>query len=177
MTNYVVLKTFIDKETQQQYVKGSTYSPSNEERASHLESGGYIAHEESQMAKTQQQNQTNVQTNNQMDNQYKTVVNGQEVDVKQAQQMQEQFEAQNNQTGIQAHHDNSSEHVQAGQTAQNTQAKARAKKEVNQVNVQSGQSHLSQQAGQQAQTQQQGEVNQEYLNLKGNANAKTKKVE
>ena len=33
---------------------------------------------------------------------------------------QEAFEAQNNQTGVQAHHDNSSEAVQAGQIAQNS---------------------------------------------------------
>lgn len=77
----------------------------------------------------------------------KTVINGQEVSVHDACAAQESFEAQNTQTGIQSHHDNSSEAVQAGQTAQNSpmqkmqQNMQRAA--VKQSNVQSGQSHLS----------------------------------
>lgn len=49
----------------------------------------------------------------------KTVVNGQELSVKDAQAAEESFMRQNTQTGIQAHHNNNSEAVEAGQVAQN----------------------------------------------------------
>ena len=55
------------------------------------------------------------------------MINGQEVTLKEAQAAEEAFNQQNNQTGIQAHHDNSSEAVQAGETAQNAQRKTRSK--------------------------------------------------
>ena len=73
----------------------------------------------------------------------KTVVNGQEVSVQQAQAAAEAFDKQNNQTGIQQHHDNSSEAVQAGQTAKNAASMNESKLNLKQVNMQSGQSHLS----------------------------------
>ena len=77
----------------------------------------------------------------------KTVINGQEVSVHDACATQEAFEAQNNQTGVQAHHDNSSEAVQAGQIAQNS-AMQRMQQNmqhtaVKQSDLQSGQSHLA----------------------------------
>ena len=83
---------------------------------------------ENQAQNQAQQNQATNQTNqkNQAAAKYaeaKTVVNGQEVSVQQAQAAEEAFNKQNNQTGVQAHHDNSSEAVQAGQTAQNAATK------------------------------------------------------
>ena len=52
-------------------------------------------------------------------NEAKTLVNGQEVTLQEAKSAEESFNKQNTQTGIQAHHDNSTEAVQAGQVAQN----------------------------------------------------------
>lgn len=77
----------------------------------------------------------------------KTIINGQEVSVHDACAAQESFEAQNTQTGIQSHHDNSSEAVQAGQVAQNSalqnmqQNMQRAA--IKPSELQSGQSHLA----------------------------------
>ena len=90
-------------------------------------------------------NQKNVQAN-QKAVEAKTVLNGQEVSVNAAQAAQEAFEAQNNQTGVQAHHDNSSEAVQAGQVAQNAagQNMQQQKAAVKQSDLQSGQQHLAQ---------------------------------
>jgi hypothetical protein len=78
----------------------------------------------------------------------KTVVNGQEVKVKEAQAAEEAFNKQNTQTGIQQHHDNSTEAVQAGEMAQNASTQNMQQQQSNagvkQVDLQSGQQHLSQ---------------------------------
>ncbi len=115
----------------------------------------------------------------------KTVINGQEMSVKDACAAQEAFEAQNNQTGVQAHHDNSSEAVQAGQAAQNSamqnmqQHMQRAA--VKQSNVQSGQAHLashiqSAPASQSQQTtQQENAAIQNSIDANAKAKAKTAK--
>jgi hypothetical protein len=119
----------------------------------------------------QASNQANNQANNQMveqqiqqRNEAKTVVNGKVVPLKEIQVAEELFNQQNTQTGIQAHHDNSSEAVQTGQVAQNQQILSQAmtnlenaKSIINQVNVQSGQQHLEeymQQAQQEIQSAQ-----------------------
>lgn len=102
----------------------------------------------------------------------KTVVNGQEVSVQQAQAAAEAFDKQNNQTGIQAHHDNSSEAVQAGQTAQNAATMNESKLNLKQTNMQSGQSHLSG-AGAQVQS----EASQQAMAQQAAAKAKAKKAD
>jgi hypothetical protein len=133
----------------------------------------------------QQSNQANVQSNNQagaqgnqannqqvqqmiqQQNELKTVVNGKVVPLQEAQVGEELFNNQNTQTGIQDHHDNTTEAVQSGQVAQNMQQAfseamtnlENAKSFMNQANVQSGQQHLesfmkqAQQEIQQAQQQ------------------------
>jgi len=103
----------------------------------------------------------------------KTVINGQEVSLEQAQAAEQQAAMQNTQTGIQAHHDNSSEAVEAGKTATNA-----AK---NHGNVQSGQSHLAQHvqgAGAAAQgAAAQGAAAQNAAASQAAAKAKTKKAD
>ena len=132
-------------------------------------------------AQTNQASQQNVQSNQannqqvqqmiQQSTEAKTVVNGKVVPLKQVQVAEELFNQQNTQTGIQDHHDNSTEAVQSGQVAQNLfgqnmqQALSEAmtsmesaKSLMNQANVQSGQSHLDsfmQQAQEQIQQAQQ----------------------
>ena len=95
-------------------------------------------------------NQANLQANNQSNQtqqaKVKTVINGQEVDVKAAQAAQEAFEKQNNQTGIQAHHDNSTEAVNAGEMAQQSMNQAQPTetiRPIKQADLQSGQQHLA----------------------------------
>jgi hypothetical protein len=91
----------------------------------------------------QAQNQTNVY-------EAKTVVNGKVVPVSQAQAAEQQAAQQAQQTGVQAHHSNNSEAVQAGQTAAgatNVNAEQEALR-IKQANVQSGQSHMTGQANQ-----------------------------
>lgn len=80
---------------------------------------------------------------------FKTVVNGKVVSIKQAQAAQEAQEANVKQTGIQQAHDNSSEPVQAGQKAQgqrtassSNESARQAEMNIKQVNVQSGQQEL-----------------------------------
>ena len=106
----------------------------------------------------------------------KTVVNGQEVSVQQAQAAEEAFNKQNNQTGIQAHHDNSSEAVQAGQTAQNAAAMNDSNAAVKKVNVQSGQQHLEQhlQSGAQSQAQMNAQEDQQTMQQSIDAKAKAR---
>jgi hypothetical protein len=76
----------------------------------------------------------------------KTVVNGQAVNVKEAQGAEAAFEKQNTRTGIQQHHDNTSEAVEAGQMAQNAAdllaQQTHYKAIVRQADLQSGQQHL-----------------------------------
>jgi hypothetical protein len=107
------------------------------------------------------------------------------VSLKQAQAMEEQFEKQNNQTGIQQHHDNSTESVPAGQVAKNqgNYQQASAQQNIKQSNVQSGQTHFQQVQGQGQQAQSQSEIQaqenqqtiQSSIDEKAKAKAKTQK--
>lgn len=108
----------------------------------------------------------------------RTIVNGKVVPLSEAQAMEEQFNKQNTSTGIQQHHDNSSEAVQAGQVAQNSPQQQEPT--FKQANVQSGQSHLSQNGGQgqsqaQLQKQEDHQTIQNSVDQKAKAKAKTKK--
>lgn len=85
-----------------------------------------------------QTNQANVQANAEA----KTVVNGKVVSLNEALQAEQQAAQQAQQTGIQAHHSNHSEAVQAGQTAQNAAQQQPTNLNIRQANVQSGQSHM-----------------------------------
>ena len=121
------------------------------------------------------------------DNELKTILNGKEVPLQEAQAAEEAFNQQNTQTGIQAHHDNSSEAVQVGQVGQNSAAmlnqeyaKAQA---VKQSEVQSGQSHLEQHsqnaASMQSEAQKKLQEDQQAIQnaMDAKAKAKTKKGE
>jgi hypothetical protein len=127
-----------------------------------------------------QANQQNHQENNQMvqkQNEQKTVVNGKFVSVQQAQQMEEQFNKQNNKTGIQEHHNNQSESVQAGQIAQNQQQvlSQQSGHNIKAVNVQSGQQHLEQFQGQgEMVTEQQKMQQAEHDAVQGSVDANNK---
>jgi SWI/SNF chromatin-remodeling complex subunit SWI1 len=105
----------------------------------------------------------------------KTVINGQEVKVKEAQAAEEAFNKQNTQTGIQAHHDNSSEAVQAGQTAQNAATmNQQTNAAVKQVDVQSGQQHLEQHMQSGAQSQAQMKAQEDHQTMQQSIDAKAK---
>ena len=109
-----------------------------------------------------QQNQQMVEKMVQESNQVKTVMNGKIVPLKDAQATEEQFNKQNTSTGIQQHHDNSSESVPAGEVAKNQQQfqqTSQQEQNIKQTNVQSGQSHLSQS---QVQAQQDHQTIQSY---------------
>jgi hypothetical protein len=152
MTNYIVTRSFQDKNTGENFGIGQTYQATDERRASELEKAGFIAAENSQSAQMakQQANQTANQGNVQSTNQNQasepmTIINGKAVPVSQANQAMEQAEAAQRQSGIQAHHDNSSEPVQAGQTAQQQTVQTQAQPtqvNVRPANVQSGGEHL-----------------------------------
>lgn len=120
----------------------------------------------------QANNQANQQSNQDLQ---KTVVNGKVVSLKQAQQMQEQFEKQNNQTGIQAHHNNQSESVQAGETAQNSNlVNSQVEMNVKQTEVQSGQSHLAGSSAGMTQEQQMQQADHDSVQGSVDADAKSK---
>ena len=80
----------------------------------------------------------------------KTVVNGQAVNVKEAQAAEEAFMRQNTKTGIQQHHDNTTDAVEAGQVGQNAQQLMNQAQQTNYkavvklADLQSGQQHLEQ---------------------------------
>lgn len=136
----------------------------------------------------QENNQQSVQTNqkNNQSNQQvgaKTVVNGKVVPLAQAQQMTEAFEMQNTSTGIQQHHDNSSESVKAGEVGQMVQSQNQdgVASFMKQANVQSGQSHLEQMGQNSAELQgtkaqqmkqEENQVMQDSLDAKAKAKAK-----
>lgn len=135
------------------------------------------------------ENQANNQANNQAfqeqlqkNSEIKTVVNGQVVPLKEA-QMAEQRAAQQvgKKTGIQAHHDNNTEAVEAGQMASGTSMnQAKETLNVKQVNVQSGQAHLDQHMNQAQQGMTEQEHVQEQLQKQAQAKAAaktTKKVD
>jgi hypothetical protein len=93
----------------------------------------------------------------------KTILNGQEVKVKEAQAAEEAFNRSQEgmKTGIQAHHDNSSEAVEAGKIAQNAQQNMQTFGAANNAagvkahDLQSGQAHLQQHIQQAQQSLQQ----------------------
>lgn len=92
---------------------------------------------------------TNQESNNQMNQQAqeaaepRTIINGKMVPLSQATKAMEMAEAAATQTGIQAHHDNTTEAVQAGQVAQQSQAQQQeAQVNIRQANVQSAGEHL-----------------------------------
>jgi hypothetical protein len=167
METYVVTKSFMDRYTRKYYGVGSIYETTDPERAAELERGGYIAPATTEAAvaakaQAQQNQQTNQAANQnseavakahseiQNNAEAKTVVGGKVVSLSAAQNAEAHAEANMKQTGIQAHHDNSSEPVQAGQVAsQQGRTTASSNQEnmnktVNPVNVQSGQEHLNQ---------------------------------
>jgi hypothetical protein len=126
--------------------------------------------------------QTNQQTSQELQ---KTVVNGKVVSLKQAQQIEEQFNQQGQQTGIQAHHNNDSESVPAGQVAQNqnmVQSHSEQQAVINQTNLQSGQSHLEGMQGagmthEQEMQQKDHDAIQGSIDAKASTKAKAKKEE
>lgn len=91
-----------------------------------------------------QQNQANAEKT--VEIQAKTIVNGKEVTLKEAQEMADAAARQTMKTGIQAHHDNSSEAVAAGEVGSNTNVTEQSTANVKQSNMQSGQSHLAKDA-------------------------------
>lgn len=124
--NYIVIKHFQDRLTKEYYGIGSTYQ-GDQQRIEELERGGFIAPAESaeaQNAMQQAQNNAQAQGNNlEKVDKAQTVLDGQMVDVKQAQQAIKQAES-NQQTGIQAAHNNDTEPVEAGKKAKNTNTQA-----------------------------------------------------
>ena len=159
MTNYTVIHAFTDKTNGAQYEIGQTYEAQSEQRARELEQGGYIATQGSQQAQSAQMEQKAAQANAQGLAQAhqeaakaiepKTVINGKVVSLKAAQAAEAYFETSNTQTGVQAHHDNTTEAVPAGQIAQqgqqamNQQGMNQATgASIRQANVQSSQQHL-----------------------------------
>jgi hypothetical protein len=163
MTQYVVVHAFQDKYTKQYYGVGSIYEATDENRAFDLENGGYIVPDNTEAANVAKANATgNAQNSEEIkqvhaqirqDAEPKTMVNGKIVSLSDAKMAQQALEAKTNQkTGIQEHHDNSTEAVQAGQVAKNqqqAQAQVKAQQQMQQTkqqatvaNVQSGQQAL-----------------------------------
>lgn len=120
--------------------------------------------EQQNQVQQNQTQQTNLQANQQMAQQVKkasepkTIVNGQEVTIIEAQAIEEEALMQNTQTGIQQQHDNSSEAVCAGQIAQNSDQLMQQYQQHSAVRpseLQSGQQHLAQHVQQAQQAVQQ----------------------
>lgn len=91
--------------------------------------------------------------------QSQTVVNGKTVSVEQAQAAMQAHESNMTETGIQAHHANTSEAVQAGQKAKNAS-------KMNMQNVQSGEAHLEQHMNQGQATMQADQAAAQMKNAK-----------
>lgn len=148
---YVVTHSFQDKLTKKYYGVGSIYETQDESRAFELENGGYITPETTEAARVAKASAQNMQSNAQTQSDVqreiepKTVVNGKVVPLKQSQEATAAFEAQNTQTGIQDHHNNSSEAVQSGQVAQQqTNATQVQEASIRQANVQAGGENMQQ---------------------------------
>jgi hypothetical protein len=111
----------------------------------------------------------------------KTVINGKTIPLKQAQAAEEAAAQQNTKTGIQQHHDNSSEAVQAGQMGSNQASQETSEFQVKQVNIQSGQQHMQQHmnSGEMSQEQLQAKEDKNTVQsaLDSKAKAKTKKAD
>lgn len=151
----IVVAAFQDKETGKRYNVGESFTAQNEERQRVLERGGFIAAENTEAAKIAI-NEASIESNSQKITQAaeaKTVVNGKVVSLEQAKQAIAESEARNTQTGIQSHHDNSTEAVPSGQFAQQqTKATQYQEQTIRNANVQSGGEHMQQSMNQ---TQQQ----------------------
>lgn len=102
----------------------------------------------------------------------RTIVNGKVVPLQQAVAMEEEFNMQEIKTGIQAHHDNSTESVEAGAIAKNSnmqQASQMQQEEeakpsfLKQANQQSGQSHLEGMQGGMSKAQMDAQEDQKQL--------------
>lgn len=152
---YVVVHAFQDKYTKQYYGVGSIYDATDENRAMDLENGGYIVPDNTEaanaakaMAKGEQAAKANAQELQQAyqqikkDVEPKTVVNGKVVPLKAAQAAEAAFSVKNTQTGVQAHHDNSTEAVPAGGLAQQKVQSQSQQQAQYQANAQSGQQAL-----------------------------------
>ena len=131
-----------------------------------------------QQSQSTGQNQSQKQSQGNQASLERTIVNGKVVPLNEVQAMEEQFNKQNTSTGIQQHHDNSSEAVQAGQVA--SQQLQQQEPTIRQANLQSGQSYLSQNNGQaqsqaQLQKQEDHQTIQNSVDEKAKAKAKTKK--
>jgi hypothetical protein len=193
---YTVIRAFQDKYNNQYYSIGETYNTQDETRTRELESGGYIAPYNTTMAKDAMAQQKNAQANAQelakahtqaaANTEPKTVVGGKVVPLKVAQAAEAAFDESNRTTGIQQHHDNTTEAVPAGQvasrsqsTAESAEVQARQQQTVKATNVQSGQQgmqqHLQQaeqelqQAQQQLEQQMQGQQGQQNNQQKAQA--------
>jgi hypothetical protein len=158
METYVVTKSFMDRYTRKYYGVGSIYETTDPERAAELERGGYIAPAETEAAvAAKNQAQTNqaasqnaeavAKAHSEIQNnaEAKTVVGGKVVSITAAQEAAKAAEAAAKTTGVQEHHNNSSEPVQAGQvasqegktTASSNQANMQTQN-IKSANVQSG---------------------------------------
>jgi hypothetical protein len=150
--DYIVTRNFTDKTNNNTYKVGDAYNAENAQRVQELENGGYIAAASSTFAKDAKAQAENTQANAKANAQAqknvesaKTVVNGKVVPLKFAQAAESAFDESNRQSGVQAHHDNSSESVPAGQVAsrsQSTAESAEVQAQVKKANVQSGQKEL-----------------------------------
>jgi hypothetical protein len=173
---YTVIRSFQDKNTNQNYSVGQNFNAEDQQRAKELESGGYIAPTNSTMAKDAMAQAENAQANAQaLANAHtkaankaepKTVLGGKVVPLKVAQAAESAFDESNRTTGIQKHHDNTTEAVPAGQiasrsqsTAESAEVQADQQPTIKQANMQSGQQgvqqHLEQAQVQMAKAQQQ----------------------
>src|SRR4051812_30162050 len=128
---YIVTRNFVDKYTGENYEVGNVYETINEKRARELENGGYVAPEntdyaQSALGQSQAQGQGQGQSQ-QQDQQLQqqlqqevepfTVLNGQQVPLKEALAVEEMREENIQTTGIRKEHDNNTEPVKAGATA------------------------------------------------------------
>ncbi len=154
---YVVVHAFQDKYTRKYYGVGSIYETTDEQRAFDLENGGYIVPDNTEaataakaMAKGNANSQEMQQAFKQVQKEVepKTVVNGKVVPLKAAQAAEAAFAIKNTQTGVQAHHANTSEAVAAGGLAQQKSQAAQMQESATQSsaqyahNMQSGQQAL-----------------------------------
>jgi hypothetical protein len=131
---YTVIRNFQDKYTNQNYSVGQNFNADDQQRAQELEGGGYIAPTNSTMAKDAMAQAENAQANAQaLANAHtkaankaepKTVLGGKVVPLKVAQAAESAFDESNRTTGIQKHHDNTTEAVPAGQIASRSQSTA-----------------------------------------------------
>lgn len=194
---YTVIRNFTDKYTSESYKVGESFNINDPQRTQELESGGYIAGANTMAAKdamaqaqnTQANAQALAQAHSQAANnaEPKTVLGGKVVPLKVAQAAESAFDESNRTSGIQAHHDNTSESVPAGQvasrsqsTAESAEVQAQQAATIKAGNIQSGQAgvkeHL-QQAEQQAQQAQQQAAQQMQQQAQGQNRSQQQQAE